>query len=499
MYAAQSGTKKFAPGKRRVSIEDKGNKLAVNGTGGVLVVDVDTKNGGSVEELSRAFPGIAEQETVTVSTPSGGVRLVYSLNEYQDWNTRTRTSTFELVKGVEVPPQYLVPGSIVRLEDGSRHTYTIGEVVVPAQCPPDLWAVVADDGDDVEITRPPVDLGGSADHWLSQWANSGAGEHNDAFKACAWRVFHALGVEDGIRALEENDPGWDNLKYAIPSAVKAFEERDVSSESTFTVCTPSRTRRVVLDMLKYNAVLGQWSGKGAANDRRVFLQLLERVEACSELVVEYKVETLATHTGIKPDSVRVSLERLEEQGRITRSFPDNPHRINLTSSVLGCYSLFKYLYPPRDIDVDSSFNFKSTIHPLSELWRCDGLTGRHSHLFSLIDNGVSTHTDLVKRSGASKATVSDCVKQLIATGLITKSEEGLSVASVVDDEFVHRLCMERGGYQATSGVSDRIRNSHERLEAWKAEQERKNIENYRRAMERPHEEEELHRQLGLEG
>lgn len=499
MHAAQPGTKKYARGMRRVTIEDEGNKLAKNGTGGVLVVDVDTKNGGSVEELSRAFPGVAEKETVVVSTPSGGVHLVYSLNEYQDGNIRTRTGPLELVKGVEVPPQYLVPGSTITRDDGSKHTYTIGEIVTPAQCPPDLWAVIADDGEEVEIQSTFNGEYEDVDYWISLWANSGAGEHNDAFTQAAFPVFAKLGIDDGAMALEENDPGWDNFEHAINSAIRAFQGQAGNTGGTYTVRTPSLTRRIVLDMLMNNAVLGKWSGRGASNDRRVFLQLLERADALSELVINYQVETIATHTGIKPDSVRVSLDRLEEQGRIARCFPDLPHRINLTSSVLGCYLLFKYPYPPRDRGLDGSFGFRSTIHPLSELWRCDGLTGRHSHLFSLIDNGVVSHTELVKKSGGSKANVSDCLKHLVEAGLISKGEQGFSVSTDVDDEFVNRLCMEKGGYEATAGVKYRIRQSHERLDAWKAEQERKNNHNLRSAMERPHEEAELHRQIGLEG
>lgn len=58
MHKAKRGTKEFLPGKPVTSIDAPGNKLGRNGSGRVLVVDVDTKNGGSVAELARAFPGV---------------------------------------------------------------------------------------------------------------------------------------------------------------------------------------------------------------------------------------------------------------------------------------------------------------------------------------------------------------------------------------------------------------------------------------------------------
>lgn len=496
LYAAQAGTKKFAPGKRRVSIEDKGNKLGENGTGGVLVVDVDTKNGGSVEALARAFPGVAEKETVVVSTPSGGVHLVYSLSEEQDGKIRTRTGTHELVKGVEVPPQYLVPGSSITRDDGTKHSYTIGEVVTPAPCPPDVWAVVADDGDDVEIHTPTSngDYGGDVEYWLDHWANSGAGEHNDAFTAVAFRIFHALGVDEGIKALEENDPGWDNLQYALSSAVSAFKKSEGGGRS-FTVHAPSRTRRAVLDMLMYNAVLGKWDGGGAANDRRVFLQLLDRAVGCSELVIDYPRETIATHTGIKPESVATSLDRLEEQGRIARCFPDKPHRINLTCSVLGGLYIFKLDTSPKEVSTVEDYSFKSTVSPLSTLWRCKGLTGRHSHVFALIDNGVSTNAELARRSGCSKSTVSDCVKALNEFGLIT---DGLTIAPGVDSSLVHRLCVEHSGYESVISVGRAITEDHERRDLDRLNKRRAKEEQAEFGM--PYEDYRIHlNQAGLEG
>ena len=497
LHKAKRGTKEFLPGKPVTSIDAPGNKLGRNGSGRVLVVDVDTKNGGSVAELARAFPGVAERKTVTVSTPSGGVHLVYSLAEEQNERIRTRTGSFELVQGVEIPPYYMVPGSEVRGANGVFHRYVIGDVIDPAPCPLDLWAVVAQDGEELEVARDPISPRG-AEHLLEKWAYAPPGQRNERFKEIAFPVFHALGVEEGALAIEQNDPGWDNLEWALKSAVSAFEDRGEGEELTFTVNVASRTRRILLEMLEYDAVLGSWKGRGAANDRRVFLTLLDRATDLCELVVEYPLETIATHAGIKPDSVREALDRLEKQGRIARCFPDDPHKINLSCSVLGCYLTIKGEYPKGDIPGNGSYPVESTVHPLDELWRCNGLTGRHGHLFALIDNGVGSGAELVRRSGASRATVSETLKALRKVGLIEDSTEGLAVAPGVDEEFVHGLCMDLGGYEARLRVKERISRDHERLEQWKFEERRANDERYRRAMDRP-DNTELLDQLGLEG
>jgi hypothetical protein len=46
----------------------KGNARVVNGTGGLLIVDVDPKNGGSVKELRRRFLDLPDTRTVQTVT-----------------------------------------------------------------------------------------------------------------------------------------------------------------------------------------------------------------------------------------------------------------------------------------------------------------------------------------------------------------------------------------------------------------------------------------------
>ena len=53
-----------------------------NGTGGLLVVDIDAKNGGSLDLMAERFPGSTMTRTIQTVSPGEhgfGLQLVYSL------------------------------------------------------------------------------------------------------------------------------------------------------------------------------------------------------------------------------------------------------------------------------------------------------------------------------------------------------------------------------------------------------------------------------------
>src|ERR1700758_1980937 len=86
----QSGTKKLVGGVGEWKAENSranrhklaGNAAMRNGTGGLLVVDVDAKNGGSLDVMAKRFPGSTATRTIQTVSPGEhgfGLQLVYSL------------------------------------------------------------------------------------------------------------------------------------------------------------------------------------------------------------------------------------------------------------------------------------------------------------------------------------------------------------------------------------------------------------------------------------
>ncbi|WP_459979964.1 bifunctional DNA primase/polymerase, partial [Mycobacterium avium] len=89
----------------------------VNGTGGLLVIDIDPKNGGSVDLLRQRFPDLPDTRTVSTVTPhpdGPGVHLIFTIPDDVSVATNRGLGT-----GIDVPHSVLVPGSKVALDDGT--------------------------------------------------------------------------------------------------------------------------------------------------------------------------------------------------------------------------------------------------------------------------------------------------------------------------------------------------------------------------------------------
>lgn len=122
----------------------KGNAKVVNGTGGLLVVDVDPKNGGSVEALRQRFPNLPKTRTVQTVTPHPdgfGTHLIFTIPD------DVRIAHRQLGAGIDIPHSVMLPGSVVRCDDGVNRTYELVSEVEPAAAPLALIAAV-DKGQD---------------------------------------------------------------------------------------------------------------------------------------------------------------------------------------------------------------------------------------------------------------------------------------------------------------------------------------------------------------
>lgn len=110
-----------------------GNAMLKNGTGGLLVVDIDPKNGGSVESLRRRFPDLLDTRTVQTVTPHPdgfGVHLIYTIPD----DVRVATNR-RLGVGIDVPHWAMLPGSKFVGDDGIERMYELIDDREPAAAP----------------------------------------------------------------------------------------------------------------------------------------------------------------------------------------------------------------------------------------------------------------------------------------------------------------------------------------------------------------------------
>lgn len=138
----------LADTKRYVDFLKKNAKLK-NGTGGLLVVDVDPKNGGSIEALRRRFPDLPETRMVQTVTPHPngfGTHLIFTIPD------DVRLKWRGLGPGIDVPTAVMLPGSVVVCWDGVERTYELLNDLDPAPASLTLLAVV-DKGEDSGIVR----------------------------------------------------------------------------------------------------------------------------------------------------------------------------------------------------------------------------------------------------------------------------------------------------------------------------------------------------------
>lgn len=444
VYGCQNNSKDFRRDSPRVEPTSPGNRAGLNGSGRVLVVDIDTKNGGSLELLRECFPAIPDTPTVTIQTASGtGRHLVYRLPVA----TKIRRNHY-LCRGVEIPNFYMLPKSKV----WSIEYQELGDNSL-SDCPPDLLAEVSNDLVERDTQLSPLRVSSEhVDALLQEWANCSPGERNSMFQRVALPVLRAYGEYQGSTLLKDYYPGEDSdeLEWMIVSAAKKLGEGHYSD--TTEAKRISETREQAILQLLNRARFGEWKGKTAANDRLVYLALANQALAINELSVRIPPESLSTAIALRPDTTRDALRRLRSTGKVALPYPGEPIYRLVCSETGGYLSKGNNLYLS-----------KGAISPLDLVWRCDGLRGRHSHVFDLVQVGVQSQTDIARLSGSSKTNVSEVVTALQEHGLIHVN--GRVITSVSNaPEVAYQLAQDLGGFYRQKVVSDGIGRDHQRLE-----------------------------------
>ena len=302
---------KLADTRRNVEML-KYNAKVVNGTGGLLIIDVDPKNGGSVKALRRRFPDLPDTRTVQTVTPHPdgfGTHLIFTIPEH------VRVSRRQLGTGIDVPPAVMLPGSVVRCDDGVRRRYELINEVEPAPAPLALIAAVAKGDDSWSVTPVDRDDDGSdetVDFLVGRFAAAGPGQRHDTFLQVAPTVIRLKGSE-GAGMLRRAYPGDDDewLEVALKGAIAKF----VGAAAPNT----RRPSRYVTEALRHatqESRYGKWDAAGGATDRKVLLALLRMCETRQRMTTLASVRALALLTGLEPKTVGIALARLLESGRL---------------------------------------------------------------------------------------------------------------------------------------------------------------------------------------
>jgi hypothetical protein len=289
----------------------KRNAKVVNGTGGLLIVDVDPKNGGSVEALRRRFPELPDTRTVQTVTPHPdgfGTHLIFTIPD------DVRVAFRQLAVGIDVPHAVMLPGSVVRCDDGVKRRYELVNEMEPTAAPLALIATI-DKGQDsrvatpVELDRDGAD--GTVAALVGKFAGAGPGERNATLLKVAPTVIRLKGAE-GAEMLRAAYPG-DNEAWLESALTNAMEKYMGAAAPNSTI----RSRYLVeaLGRVSQKARYGKWSGATGATDRKVLFGVARLCASRGRMTApSSSVRTLALLTGGEPKTVNSAVARLIESG-----------------------------------------------------------------------------------------------------------------------------------------------------------------------------------------
>ena len=478
------GSKDIMPGAPTIEPTALVNRAGVNGSGGLVIIDFDGKNGASKAELFAAFPGMLEVPTLVISTASSGC-WHYVYRWPSEKFIRKDAGSVMLVPGVEVPHFYMMYGSVVQ-----RRRYEVIEDNPVADLPADLYAVLV--GDWVEEAVAPLAAawtsGGEearARRLLERFSEYEPGRTNEKFLQTALPVLGILGVDRGTAALEAAWPNPDTpeaeISRRVASAVAKFDP-EARPEAVLTKY--SRTRRAIALAVLEEARYGVWRGHHAPNDRRILLAVAWRCFEDNELTAHYPAETIANRVGIKPADVRASIRRLQEAGWLV--WIKEHGLVSLTCSELVRLTI----KGDKNIGDIGEVTLGSLLHPVDRVWRSGSLRARHAQMFDLVDAGVRTRRELQERSGAGRTTVHETVGRLVSAGLLEEKDGLLRVAAgAVSAARELRADAEETYSKVRAGID----RDHDRLDDYRQRQRaeaelliEESLRDYRREMEEEH-------------
>ncbi|QIS23327.1 bifunctional DNA primase/polymerase [Nocardia terpenica] len=487
------GTKKLVRGAGEWTAEQSrsnrdalsGNAAMRNGTGGLLVVDVDAKNGGSLDVLAERFPGSTWTRTIqTVSKGEHGfgVQLVYALPDGFNVRPVVLVRDDQGRPMVEVAPFAMLPGSRARGADGVMRSYEVVRDMSPWSPTPELLAavegrpVVVETAEQIPADDDPVDARARLGSLLARIAAAGAGQRNEVFTQNALPVVRLCTVlgEDPEMALTtayEQSGGGDRdwVTSAVRSAIRRAGEEPSGRLGLGPLAAGD------LDRMQTWARFAPWPGKSGASDRRVFLAVVGACRDHARTDTALGKRKLALRAGLSEETVEAALKRLEAAGRleIIKADPWVYRRPLLPSN-----DDTTHILPPLVRGISNTRDMCMGVGALHPLWSVPktreglGLDGRHGHLFDLVCAGLTSARALADHIRSRPDSVSRTLARLVEVELLVKT--GIEYAPApLAGELADRLALELGGIEVCAYRENRYRD------------EAKKWDDYRRSREEP--------------
>ncbi|MFI9412537.1 bifunctional DNA primase/polymerase [Nocardia gamkensis] len=485
------GTKQLRKGSGDWTAEDSrarreeltGNAAVRNGTGGLLVVDVDAKHGGSLADLVGRFPGIDTNtrtvQTVSVGEHGPGLQLAYTLPD--GFVIRpTILDAGDAGPRVEVASWAMLPGSRARGSKGwepnpPMRVYTLVNDADPVPAPAALLAaveaLVAVEG--VKPAAGGVERGtarAQLDFLVAQLARADDGQRNEAWTR------YALPIVRQCDALGEDASSVLTMAYEQSGGVDTSWLRAAIRNTLRTAATaPSGARGLgpyaldELTELETWARFAPWPGASGPTDRRVFLAVVRLCLSQGRTETGYGKRNLALCAGVSEEAVEASLKRLEATGRL---------EVIKTGGFISRRPVFSpgdttHIFPPlvsRDISINRDMCMG--VDALSVVWAVPktdhglGLNGRHGHLFDLVCAGLTTARALAEYIGSRSDSLSRALTRLVEVGLLVKTRTSYAPAPNAG-ELSERLALDFGGAEVCAHRENRYRDEDKEFRQWR--------------------------------
>ena len=481
----QPSTKKLVRGSGEWTAEDSrenqgrlaGNAALRNGSGGLLVVDIDAKHGGSLDLMDEQFPGSGSTRAVQTVSPGEhgfGLQLIYSIPDGFKIKPTVLAHDGEGRPMIEVAAFAMLPGSRARGADGVMRVYETLRDIPPAPAPAELMAVVearrvAKDAEPAPVASDLRDAKSRLDTLLEGLAQAGDGQRNDAFTRAAlpvMRLCTILGEDPEILLTQAYERSGGTDEYWIAAAIRSAQRQ--ASEEPAGRRGLGRLAQQRLEQMHRWARFAPWPGKSGPSDRRVFLALIESCLEYGRPDTALGSRKLALRAGLTKETVEASFKRLEGAGRL---------RITKAGVFTVRHPMLSpedttHILPPLVREITPRGNVCGGIDPLHMVWcvpstdKGAGLDGRHGLLFDLVRAGLTTARELGDYIDSRPDSLNRTLKRLVEVGLLVRS--GRTHAPAGDAaELADRLSLELGGVQICAHRENQYRD--EELQ-WKEKQ-----------------------------
>ncbi|WP_246024004.1 bifunctional DNA primase/polymerase [Nocardia yunnanensis] len=478
----RTGTKQIRKGSGEWTAEDSrtrrdelcGNAALRNGTGSLLVVDIDAKNGGSLDVMAEWFPGSTLTRTVQTVSPDEhgrlGLQLVYALPDGFTIGPKVLVRNAKGTPMIEVAAFAMLPGSRARGADGVMRTYEVVRDISLYPPTPELLAavegrVVVESAEPATADVDPAEARTRLDGLLARIAAAGDGQRNDVFTQYAIpavRLCAVLGEDPETvltTAYEQSggvEPRW--VKSAVRSAIRRAAVEDGGRLGLGPLAVDS------LDRMRTWARYAPWPGQSGPSDRRVFLAV---IGACLE---QGRTDTglgkrkLAIRAGVSEETVEASLKRLEDAGRL-EVLP--LERFHVRRPQLLPDDTNTHMLPPLVRENIYTGNTCEGVDPLHMVWSVPktdkglGLDGRHGQLFDLVCAGLTTARALSDYVGSRQDSVKRTLGRLTEVYLLAKID-GAYIPAANATELADRLALGLGGVEVCAHRENRYRDEAKR-------------------------------------